>query len=216
LTVAHEYSGRTVHEAVEVAAKELGLDLDDLVVEVLQEARPALLGFGGRDARVRVSRKPEVSDVLAQFATTALQHMGVIATAQVSSTPEATNIEIIGDDLQSLTASQGKSLDALELLISVYAQRQGVQRAPIVVDADGYRAQHEKGLVDAARSAADRVASGNEPVRMDPMGPRDRRVVHMALKDDSRVHTASDGEDDARHVVVLPGPAPAASSTEQQ
>jgi spoIIIJ-associated protein len=213
LNVASEYSGRTVHEAVDVAVKELGLERDELVVEVLQEPRPALLGFGGREARVRVSRKPDASDVLGQFAATALRYMGFTVEAHVSGTPEATNIEITGEDLDVLVDSQGKNLDAIELLLGIHAQRQGIQRTPIVVDAAGYRAQHEKGLVDAARAAADRAAEANEPVRMDPMGPRDRRVVHMALKDDARVHTVSEGEDDARRVVVLPG-APSTSSAD--
>ena len=212
--MAAEYSGRTVQEAVDAATKELGLGADDVLVEVLQEPRPALLGFGGREARVRVSKKPEASDLLGQFATTALQHMGFTAEARVSLTPDATNIEITGDEVDALISSQGKNLDAIELLLGVHAQRQGIQRAPIIVDAAGYRASHERTLVDAARDAADRAAQANEPVRMDPMSPRDRRVVHMALKDDNRVHTASEGEDDDRRVVVVPG-APGSTTSPQ-
>jgi spoIIIJ-associated protein len=200
-----EYSGRTVQEAVETAAKELGLVPTELVVEVLQEPRPALLGFGGREARVRVSKKPEASDVLGQFVTTALGHMGFAVQANVTESPNATMLEITGDDVHMLVDSQGKTLDAMELLLGVHAQRQGIQRAPIIVDAAGYRAQHEQVLVDAARAAAEKAAQG-APVRLEPMSPRDRRVVHMALKDDGRVHTSSEGEDDARRVVVLPGP----------
>jgi spoIIIJ-associated protein len=209
----HEYSGRSIEEAVDAASKELGVSRDDLVVEVLQEPRPALLGFGGRDARVRVLKKPAADDVLGQFTSTALGYMGLAVSAAVSHTPESTTIDIIGADAHALTASQGKNLDALELLVGIHAQRQGVFRAPIVVDAAGYRAQHERGLVETARSAADRASGANEPVRMNPMGPRDRRVVHMALKDDARVHTASEGQDDDRHVVVMPGAPPTSDGT---
>lgn len=212
---SHEYSGRTVHEAVDAAVKDLGLEPDELVVEVLQEARPALLGFGGREVRVRVSRKPATDAILGQFAASALRHMGFDVEAHVSETPESTNIEITRSDLSVLVGSQGKNLDALEMLVSVHAQRLGMQRVPIVVDAAGYRAQQEKGLIDVARSTADLAVEGDEPVRMDPMGPRDRRVVHMALKSDTRVHTASEGEDDARHIVVFPGGPGTSGGTER-
>ena len=141
--------------------------------------------------------------------------MGFDAEAHVSETPEATTIEIIGNDRDVLVEGQGKNLDALEMLLGIHAQRIGIQRVPIIVDAAGYRAQHEGGLVDIARSAADRAVEADEPVRLDPMGPRDRRVVHMALKDDPRVHTSSEGEDDDRHVVVFPGAPGASGDTER-
>jgi spoIIIJ-associated protein len=202
--VAVETSGRTVDEAVEHALKELGAGREDVDIEVLQEPRQALLGFGGREARVRVTRKPDHLETAREFAVSALRLMGFDVDARASETPESVVIDLVGQDLGGLIGRHGRTLDALELLVALYAQRRSGQRVQVIVDAAGYRARHERTLVEVAQHAAEKAVQGGVPIRMDPMGPRDRRIVHVALKDDARVRTASEGEDDERRVVVFP------------
>lgn len=76
----------------------------------------------------------------------------------------------------------------------------------IMVDAEGYRGRHANSLEDIARQAAEQVLASGEPVPLEPMSPRDRRTVHMALAEIDGVASVSAGEDPYRHVVVcLPG-----------
>lgn len=199
-----EGAGRTIDEATERALKEIGARRDEVDVEILQEPRPALLGFGGREARVRLTRRPSAVQVAQAFTSSVLQMMGYDVTVSASETADGLAVNLHGDDLGGLIGRQGRTLDAIELLAALHVQRKAGQRFPVIVDAAGYRARRERTLVEAASRAADRAAKERTAVALDPMEPRDRRVVHLALRDDARVETASEGEDENRHVVVIP------------
>ncbi|MGQ0567960.1 MAG: RNA-binding cell elongation regulator Jag/EloR [Armatimonadota bacterium] len=199
-----EGAGRTIDEATERALKEIGARRDEVDVEILQEPRPALLGFGGREARVRLTRRPSAVQVAQVFTSSVLQMMGYDVTVSASETADGLAVNLQGDDLGGLIGRQGRTLDAIELLAALHVQRKAGQRFPVIVDAAGYRARREQTLVEAARGAADRAAKERTAVALEPMEPRDRRVVHLALRDDARVETASEGEDENRHVVVVP------------
>ena len=77
-------------------------------------------------------------------------------------------------------------------------------RYPVVVDVEGYKGRQREKLESIALNAADRAASQNRSVRLRPMTPYERRIIHITLANDPRVETASEGEGTARRVVVLP------------
>ena len=112
--------------------------------------------------------------------------------------------DITGDDLAVLIGRHGKTLDAIQLLVSAITLRTIGFRYPIVVDVEGYKTRRKEKLEQLARSVASKAASQGRPVKMRPMTPAERRVVHIALRDDSRVTTESEGEGAGRHVVVKP------------
>ncbi len=113
-------------------------------------------------------------------------------------------LDITGKDLAVLIGRHGKTLEALQSIISSITVRNIGFRYPIVVDVEGYKSRQRQKLEAIARSAANRASAQKRSVKLRPMTPYERRIVHMALKDDSRVQTASEGEGSARHVVVLP------------
>jgi spoIIIJ-associated protein len=199
-----EGSGRTVDEAIEQALAQMGVARDEVDVEILQEPRPALLGLGGREARVRVVRRPTAADVANVFVTDALQMMGYTVTANVSELEDGLVMTLEGPGVPRLVGRHGRTLDALEVLLIPHLARRLGKRIPVTLDAAGYRAKREQALTDLARAAAERAVAAHTAVALDPMHPRDRRVVHLALKDDPLVRTASEGEGDHRHVVVVP------------
>jgi len=206
-----EGTGRTIEEAVERALNELGLARSDVDVEVLQEPKPALLGFGGRAARVRLTSRPTANDLCQEFATTVLGLMGYTGAVLATDTGEATTVTLEGGDLGGLIGRHGRTLDSFEFLMALHVTRRLGRRVPVVLDAAGYRARREKSLLDMARQAADRAVADGKGVALEPMEPRDRRTVHLALAEDARVSTTSDGEDESRHVVVIPREAEAPS-----
>lgn len=113
-------------------------------------------------------------------------------------------LDVVGGDLALLIGRHGRTLDALQALVSAIASRQLGFRHPVVVDVEGYRHRRRQKIEEIARRAADRASRQHAPVRLRPMTAYERRVVHVALRDDRRVATASEGEDPFRMVVVSP------------
>lgn len=113
-------------------------------------------------------------------------------------------LDITGDDLAVLIGRHGKTLDALQFVVSAITVRSIGYRYPVVVDVEGYKNRQRQKLESIARSSANKAANQQRSVKLRPMTPYERRIVHIALRDDSRVETASEGEGSARHVVVLP------------
>jgi len=113
-------------------------------------------------------------------------------------------LDIVGGDLALLIGRHGKTLDSLQTLVGAATSRQLGFRYPIVVDVEGYRGRRREKLEDMARRAADRAVRQARPVKLRPMTSYERRLVHMALREDRRVVTGSEGEDPARAVVISP------------
>ena len=113
-------------------------------------------------------------------------------------------LDITGEDLAVLIGRHGKTLDALQLLVSAITVRSIGYRYPIVIDVEGYKARQRQKLENIARSSANRAATQHRSIKLRPMTPYERRIVHIALRDDNRVETASEGEGADRHVVVIP------------
>lgn len=113
-------------------------------------------------------------------------------------------LDITGDDLAVLIGRHGKTLDALQFVVSAITVRSIGFRYPVVVDVEGYKNRQRQKLESMARSAASKAANQNRSIKLRPMTPYERRIIHIALRDDDRVETASEGEGSARHVVVLP------------
>lgn len=204
---AAETSGRTVDEAVEKALAQLGVSRSEVEVEVLQEPKAALLGFGGRDARVRLSVRPGAADALGSLTTEIARLMGLPTTVTVEETSGGFSAALQGRDLAGLVGRDGRdgrALDALEMIAGLHLQRLLGRKVYVGVDAMGYRERREREVQEAALRAAERAVSEGAPIALVPMSARDRRSAHLTLKDDVRVTTSSLGEDDARHVVVLP------------
>lgn len=113
-------------------------------------------------------------------------------------------LDITGDDLAVLIGRHGKTLDALQFLVSAITVRTMGFRYPVIVDVEGYKNRQREKLESIARNAASKAARQHHNVKLRPMTPYERRIIHIALRDDSRVETASEGEGSARHVVVIP------------
>lgn len=206
-----EASGRTIEEATTAALGLIGAAREEVDVEVLQEPKPAILGFGGREARVRVTRQASYGTLARDVATQMLGLMGYSVTAELSDEgPDGAAIMLSGQDLSGLIGRHGHTLDALEFLVGMHVFRSRGSKVGLVIDAGGYRARREKTLVEMAHQASERATQESLPIALEPMEPKERRIVHLALRDDPRVATASQGEEGSRFVVVTPvalGPA---------
>lgn len=113
-------------------------------------------------------------------------------------------LDITGDNLAILIGRHGKTLDALQFIISAITTRTLGFRYPVVVDVEGYKNRQRQKLEFVAQSAARRAVVQQRNVKLRPMTPYERRIVHLCLRDRDDVETASEGEGSARHVVIIP------------
>ena len=113
-------------------------------------------------------------------------------------------LDITGDDLAVLIGRHGRTLDALQFLVSAITVRKIGYRFPVIIDVESYKNRQRQKLEALARSSARKASTQGRSVKLRPMTPYERRIIHVALRDDPRVETASEGEGTARHVVVVP------------
>ena len=114
-------------------------------------------------------------------------------------------VEFAGPDAALLLERGGELLRAFELLASEVLHLQGNEHEKIWFDCKNFRAMRIEELQLAARAAADKVRRTGSPYRFAPMSSRERRIVHLALRDERDLRTESDGEGGRRSVVVYPG-----------
>ena len=115
---------------------------------------------------------------------------------------------IEGDAAQGLTGGDGRSPDAIQLLANQASAQSGDDAPRIVVDVAGNQEKREAFLFRVAERAAARARETGRTVALDPMGPRDRRSIHVALRDAADVATMSVGSGSYRQVMVVPEGAP--------
>jgi spoIIIJ-associated protein len=204
-----EQAGRNVEDAIQAALKALGVTREQADIEVLAEETRGLLGIlGHTEAKVRVTVKPGVADKAVEVLSQILQYMGIDATPEITSDDaEAAQINIRGgSDLGLLIGKRGQTLAALQLITAMIANREqpAELRKKVILDAEGYRERRERALTSMAQSAAERAKRTGREVRLEALTPRERRIVHMALANDSDVSTRSEGEDPERIVIVTP------------
>jgi spoIIIJ-associated protein len=117
---------------------------------------------------------------------------------------ESFELEIKGDGSGILIGRHGQTLDALEYLLNRIIARRIKDAMPIMLDTEAYRARRRQQLHRMALSMGEQAKREHEPMRLDPMPPRDRRIVHLALKDDPMITTRSAGEGFLRTVEIVP------------
>jgi spoIIIJ-associated protein len=148
----------------------------------------------------------KVADAAVEALKSVLKYFGVeSATVEEYEGDEGEIIlDVVGADLGLLIGRHGRTLDALQTAVGAVTTRQVGFRYPVVVDVEGYRHRRRQKIEDMARRAADRAARQRTAVRMRPMTAYERRVVHVALRNDSRVTTGSEGAEPYRQVVISP------------
>ncbi len=114
------------------------------------------------------------------------------------------NIEILGRDAGRIIGKKGQVLAALQFLTHRVVNRPGLERRHVLVDAEGYRSRRDNSLATMARRLGKQAMDEGKIITFEPMNPRDRRVVHLALAKFEGVITKSDGEGDDRRVQIIP------------
>ncbi len=204
----------TVDEAVKEGARQLGCEVHELEVKILEAPRLPILGLGGRDAVVELEgpepkeesspyegEHKEIYDLLMGL----FEAMGLSVSLVLEEEDKALRGRMDADDrtLRRLIGREGRSLDALERILRQMLRRQGIHQR-VYLDAADYRIREEQKVEEKAKALAEKAIRLQKPIHMPPQHPRKRRVVHRVLEANPLVTSESEGEGSARHVVIRP------------
>ena len=197
--------GKTLDEALENAAKELGVEVSALEYTVIEEAKKGLFGIGATPAKVQVTYAPTAIDLAVEFVETTLKNLKIDATVTVSDTDLGKKIDVNGEAAGILIGHHGETLDSFQHLANLAANRTENKKSPIPkisVDIESYRAKREETLRSLARRMAHRVVKYKRSVMLEPMNPYERRIIHAELQNFAGVNTNSIGSENNRKVVI--------------
>jgi spoIIIJ-associated protein len=218
LTELHaEAEGATLGEAKWNAVKQLeprfpGVSADCVSFEVLAEGDEE----SGEPARVRAELDEEAwetssneipeepAERVRAVVGRVVHALGLHATVDIEESGEEIRATVNGDDLGLLIGRHGATIDALQHIAMRAAFHGLAEHKAVVVDAAGYRERREATLKRAADRAVEDALSYGRPVELEPMGPQERRIVHLYLRDRPEIQTHSEGDEPDRRLVVSP------------
>lgn len=261
-----EFTGKTIEEAVQKALKELDLQAKDITWDVVNEPSRGFLGFGSKEARIRVQKnvqkpvekvvvppaepvvsqeppeKPFVSDIpvpheglpeepeaapaepvsaaaaparrtdhtgniedLAMaFLAPLFKTLDIQPVVRVEENDEEIRFAVDGNHVGLLIGRRGDTLNAIQLLLSVYLRKEMKTGKRIVFDVADYRNRRIDTLEKLAGRMAEKCRTSGRRVHLDPMGASERRTIHLYLEKEPGVSTFSEGDEPYRRIVIVP------------
>lgn len=197
-----ETEGDTVEGAIEHALNELEATREQVTIDIISEPTKGILNFGAKPAKIRATLKQDVSTAPETILKEILNRMQIEAEVESEFVDGSTHLNITTDSPALLIGKHGQTLDAIERLLNCIINKASLVKKRVFVDTEGYRGRREDRLIEMARQVAEKVRYTDREVVLAPMSARDRRVIHVALKEDDVVSTYSQGEGEMRRVVV--------------
>jgi len=210
-----EFEGKSTEEAVENARRELNLSRDEMEIEVIEPGSPGIFGLvGGRKARVKVMITGDIPDAADEerglsIAKETLENIlalipmeGITVTAEQRDGTIALNID--GDKSGLLIGRKGRTLDALQFIVNKVVNKALAKRGRVVIDSENYRQRRRDSLIQMALKMGDKAKQIGKPVSTGLLNPHDRRIVHMAIREEKDLDTKSRGEGILKKVVIIP------------
>ena len=199
-----EITGKNVEEAIEKALIQLDTTKDKVEIEVIEKGCKGFLNIlGTKLAKIKVTLKKDFQKEAREFLENVLKSMNIEATIDIKETEDNLYINLNGNDMGILIGYRGETLDALQYLVSLSVNKgmeEGYKR--ITLDTEGYRKKREETLIRLADKLAKKVKNYRKTVKLEPMNPYERRIIHSELQDNPYVKTYSEGDEPFRRVVI--------------
>lgn len=197
---------KTVEEAIEEALAELEASREDVEIDIIEEPSKGFLGLiGSKDAKVKVTITYDPIEIADNFLNQLLRSMDISAVNVIKKEGKKLLIDITdisSTDKGIVIGKRGNTLDAIQYLISLAVNRGKSGYLRVIVDTEGYRDKREKTLIKLANRMADKAKRSERPVKLEPMNPYERRIIHFALQKTPGITTYSEGQDPYRRVVI--------------
>lgn len=247
-----EVSAKTIEEATSQATAQIesrGRVVTS--VKILEEPSKGFLGFGKKDALVRIYfeeaavthttfREEPVVQVVKTVTETAVNtvetvetdipmvvedgitkaeqdfiadtgkefllgmfgKMGLSVQIEKLTTKDKITFQVHGEDLGILIGKHGQTLDAIQYLTNLVANKEVHRRCQIVVDVENYRSRREETLIQLAHRLGAKVRRTRQKIALEPMNAFERKIIHVALQNEKNIKTDSEGQEPYRHIVI--------------
>ena len=200
-------TGKTVDDAVNAAVEALGVSgVDAIEYTVIDEGKKGLFGIGAAPAKIQATLKNKGAAIALGFINQLVADMQLNVTVKMTAEKDTCLVEINGDDAGVLIGHHGDTLDSIQYLANLAANKKVNGEKPahvkVTVDAEGYRAKREETLRALARRMADKVLKQKRSVMLEPMNPYERRIIHSEIQNIEGVSTNSIGSENNRKIVI--------------
>ena len=210
-----EFTGRTSKEAIEKGLKELGLTAEEADVRILEEGKRKL--FGSIPARVEIARKEEPKaeetpvsagatdgERTVVFLEGLFKILDITACTELVAEDEKIEINVTAVNTTAIIGKHGAMLDAIQTLAGAVANTGREEYKRVVVDCENYRETRENTLNKLADNLAEKAIRLGKKIKLEPMNPYERRIIHAALSEKEGVSTQSEGKEPNRYIVIVP------------
>lgn len=197
-------SGKTIEDAVRNGLAQLQVTEDRVKVVVVEQPAKGFLGLiGSKDAKVELELIPDPKEEAERFVIDVARAMGLDVQLAWSETKDGLQLSIsCSGDLGMLIGRRGQTLDALQYLVTIVANRYSDNHIRIVLDAENFRERRRKTLEELSDRLAGRVIRTRKEIVLEPMMPHERKVIHSQLQGHPKVRTFSQGDEPNRRVVI--------------
>ena len=204
-----EFEEKSLEDAIELACRQLKLPREKLEIEIISKGSSGIFGIvGTRRAKIRVTTKDSpvglTADRAKEVLDEILKHIDLPMVVECEAREGYLYLNIISNGSGLLIGKRGKTLSALQFLVSKIVSRQAGENVSVIVDTEHYRSKRELSLNELARQLSEKVKKSHRSLTTGPMSAQDRRIIHLALKEDREVRTKSKGEGNLRRVVIYP------------
>ena len=197
---------KTVVDAINKGLKKLDISREEAKIDIIKEGSRGILGlFGGENAVVDIKVKKDPIEIGKEFIESVFSTTKLKVKVEVIE--EKTNDEQVlynlsSEDLGIVIGHRGETLDALQYLTSLVVNKETDEYYRVLLDAEGYRDRRKETLIRLANKLARKAVKTGRKVVLEPMPPHERRIIHMALKDDEKVKSYSKGKEPFRKVMI--------------
>lgn len=199
-----QISAKTVDDAITEALIQLGVTSEQLEYEVIEKGSAGFLGINSKKAIIKARKKETLEDKVRSFLDEMFRamNMEVVVDLTYDETSKNMDIELKGTDMGILIGKRGQTLDAIQYLVSIVANKDTEEYIHVKMDTENYRKRRRETIENLAKNLSYKVKRTKKPVTLEPMNAYERRIIHSALQSDKYVSTYSEGEEPYRHVVI--------------
>ena len=199
-----EFSAKTVNDCITNACQKFVVTSDKLEYEVVTEGSTGFLGFNAKPAIIKARVKSSVDETVKEFLNKVFEAMNlnVVIDLKYNEENSTMDIDLSGDEMGVLIGKRGATLDSLQYLVSLVANKESENYIRVKVDTEDYRKRRKETLENLAKNISYKVKRTKRSVSLEPMNPYERRIIHSALQNDRFVTTHSEGDEPFRRVVV--------------
>lgn len=197
-----QISGKTRSEAIEKAMEKFGVGEENLDIQVVDEGSRGFLGIGAKDYVINVKKIINKEEIIRSYLKKIYDCLDIRIDVRVEEEEDTVRVFVTGEGSSILIGRHGESLDGLQTIVNIYLTKETDEHKRLILDIEGYREKRETSLVAYAKKMAQKVMYSRRAIKLDPMNPYERRIVHFALQDNTKITSFSEGEEPNRRIVL--------------